>query len=169
MMLPKLAKQQGAMMLETAYVLPILVGVVLFIIETLSYAMNSILVNDVLTDLHLTIIDEVQAVSQLEEGQAVPANVLYAFCDNGTVRIPVGSNDSMLALVQSALEQKRVEMLQSDPGRVTVTAQTESNFDLYLVRFDGTANSLILPGFLNQLLPIQVDTVISIKASCQNN
>ncbi|MBO1923800.1 MULTISPECIES: hypothetical protein [Thiomicrorhabdus] len=165
-MLKRKESQKGAVMLETAYVLPVLLGVVLFIVETLSFALNSLLVNDVLTDIHLTIVDEVQEISSLESGESPSSSVLYAYCDGGSVRLPVGENESMTALAVSALEAKGVAMLDSNPAKVTVSMQTESGFDLYLIRFTGTADLLVLPNFLNELLPMDVDTVVSIKASC---
>ncbi|WP_208150290.1 hypothetical protein [Thiomicrorhabdus marina] len=155
-------------MLETAYVLPILVGVVLFIVETLSYAMNSLIVNDVLTDAHLAIVDEVQEISALDDASAY-SSVFGIYCDGGLVKLPLGSNDAIKTLVVNALTIKGVTLLESDPGTLNITSDTDSEygFDHYVIRFNGTANTLTLPVFLNELLPMSVDTVISIKASCQ--
>lgn len=155
-------------MLETAYVLPILLGVVLFIIETLSYAMNSLIVNDVLTDVHLAVVDEVQEISALDDASGY-SSVFGLFCDSGLVKLPVGQNETVNTLVLNALAAKGVTLLDSNPGSVTVTSDTDSEFgfDHYVIRFSGTANTLTLPTFLNELLPMSVDTFISIKASCQ--
>lgn len=165
-----LNRQKGAVMLEAAYVLPLLLGVVLFIIETLSYAMNSLTVNDVLTDAHLAIVDEVQQISALEDASDY-SSVFGLSCVDGSVKLPEGTNDTVNTLVLNALTSKGVSLLNSDPGLVTVTndADSEFGFDHYVIRFQGTADSLTLPTFLNELLPMSVDTVISIKASCQTS
>jgi hypothetical protein len=155
-------------MLETAYVLPILLGVILFIIETLSYAMNSLIVNDVLTDVHLAVVDEVQQISSLDDASTFSSD-FGVLCESGSVKIQEGANENITTLVLDALAVKNVVMLDSDPGTVTITNDTDSElgFDHYVVKFTGTANTLTLPTFLNEYLPMTVDTVISIKASCQ--
>lgn len=163
--------QQGAVMLETAYVLPLLVGVILFIVETLSFAMNSLLVNDVLTDVHLKIVDEVQEISALDNASGY-VGTFGLTCDGGKVTLPPGDNETMTTLALDGLNSRGVSMMSTHPGLVNVSIQQDSNnygFDLYVIRFSGTANALTLPDFLNELLPIDVDTVISIKASCKTD
>ncbi|BBP46654.1 hypothetical protein THMIRHAS_20270 [Thiosulfatimonas sediminis] len=157
-------------MLETAYVLPLLLGVVLFIIETLSYAMNSLIVNDVLTDVHLAIVDEVREISAMDNASGFVSD-FGVYCDAGSVKLNVGASEAVKALVLNSLEIKGVELLETDPGAVNITNETDSQFgfDHYVIKFNGTANTLTLPTFLNEYLPMNVDTVISIKASCQSS
>lgn len=159
-------KQKGAVLIEAAYVLPVIIGVLLFVVEAVAYAMNSFAANDVLTDVHSVMVDEAVQVSNLETGETIPASILYASCNAGKVALPTGSNTSINTLIKTTLATKSVTFEASDPGATNITKSTISGFDVYVITFTGTANSLVIPEFMSVLMPISVDTVISIKDNC---
>lgn len=164
--LSRLTKQKGAVMLETAYILPILLAVILFTVEVVGYALNSLAANDVLTDVHTRILTEVAKVSNLEPGEDLESSVTFASCSSGKVVIPTGNNSDINSIVTSALASKNISFIASDPAQTVINKSVVSGFDVYVINFTGTANSLVVPTILAELLPINVDTVISIKDSC---
>ncbi|MDX1353323.1 MAG: hypothetical protein R3254_09945 [Thiomicrorhabdus sp.] len=163
----RLHKQNGAVLLETAYFLPVMVSVILLSVEVVGYALNSFAANDVLTDVHTTMLSEVSEISNLEEGQTPSASIQYASCSGGTVVLPTGTNSAISSLIKTTLASKNITFLASDPGVTTITKSSVSGFDVYVVNFKGTANTLVIPNLLSELLPINVDTIISIKDSCE--
>lgn len=164
----RLRKQKGAVLLETAYFLPVMVSVILLSVEVVGYAMNSFAANDVLTDIHSTMLSEVSEISNLEAGEAPSASIQYASCSGGTVVLPTGTNSAINSVIKTTLATKNITFSDSDPGVTTITKSAVSGFDVYVVNFKGTANTLVIPNFLSELLPINVDTIISIKDSCED-
>ncbi|WP_321325643.1 hypothetical protein [Thiomicrorhabdus sp.] len=155
-------------MLETAYVLPVMVAVILLTVEVIGYAMNSFAVNDVLTDVHSTILSEVSTVSNLDAGKLLDPSIQYASCSSdGKVVLPTGINSSINTIVTTALASRHITFTASDPGVTKITKSVVSGFDVYVVNFSGTANTLVIPNMFSILLPISVDTVISVKDSCE--
>jgi hypothetical protein len=73
------AKQKGAVLLETAYVLPIMLTAILLTIEAVDYAVNSFSVNDVLYDTRLNLVNDVSVVSNGGGSSG------YASCPSGSV------------------------------------------------------------------------------------
>ncbi len=153
-------------MLETAYFLPIMIAVILFMVEVVSYAMNSFAANDVLTDIHSAMVAEGEQVAELEEDDTLPASIKYASCNAGKVALPTGSSSSITSIVKTTLASKNITFLGSDPGATHISKSSVSGFDVYVITFSGTANSLVIPNFMSELLPISVNTVISIKDNC---
>lgn len=160
-----LDKQRGAVMLEAAYVLPIMLGVLLFVVEVTGYALNSLAANDVLSDVHSTMLNEVAEVSALEAGDTAD-DVQFASCSSDRVVLPTGSNATIANIVTTALASRNITFDASDPGVANITSSTVDGFDVYVVNFSGTANTLVIPGFMSKLLPINVDTVLSIREDC---
>jgi len=128
--------------------------------------MNSFAANDVLTDVHTTMLGEVSEISNLEAGETPSASIKYASCNGGSVVLPIGANSSINNLIKTTLASKNITFSASDPGITTITKSVVSGFDVYVVNFKGTANTLVIPNFLSELLPINVDTIISIKDNC---
>ncbi|MBF6058660.1 MULTISPECIES: TadE/TadG family type IV pilus assembly protein [Thiomicrorhabdus] len=157
-------KQKGAVMIEAAYFLPLLIGVVLFIIEAVGYGLNSFVVNDTITDIHSTITNEIQEVAALEAGQT--ANTLYVSCNSGRVGLKADIESAINTKILADLSLIPVELTEDNPGRTTVTQTSDSGFDIYRINFKGEAVPIVLPNFLSGLLVINVDTLISIKDSC---
>ncbi|MDG6774897.1 hypothetical protein QCB45_11180 [Thiomicrorhabdus sp. ZW0627] len=153
-------------MLETAYVLPFVLAVILFVVEIVSYAMNSFAANDVLTDVHSSILSEVSDVSNLEPGQSLSYTPIYASCSSGKVVLPTGVNGTLTNHVKTALENKGVTFKAGEPISATISSSSVSGFDVYVIDFKATANSLILPAVFEVMFPMSVDTVISLKDSC---
>ncbi len=153
-------------MLETAYVLPLVLAVTLFIVEVVAFSMNSFAANDVLTDMHSVILSEVSDVSNLASGDTLTSAPLYASCSSDQVVLQTGSNALLTAHVKGALELKGISFDVSQPLSASFTSHVVSGFDVYVVNFTGVANSIVLPEFFNVFLPINVDTVISIKDTC---
>ncbi len=153
-------------MLETAYVLPVMVGVLLFVVEVVAFSMNSFAANDVLTDVHTAILTEVSAVSNFDSDTDAPISPVYAFCDGSNVKLNTGSNPSIANLVETTLATKGIAFLSGHPAIATITPSVVSGFDVYVINFSGVANSLVLPEMLEVFLPINVDTIVSIKDSC---
>lgn len=153
-------------MLETAYVLPIMLGVILFVVEIVAFAFNSFAANDVLTDVHSAILSEVSDVSNLASGASLSPSPVYASCSGGKVVLPTGASAVLKAHVQQALEEKGVTFNSEEPISATFTNSTISGFDVYVLNFTATANSLLLPEMFEVMLPMSVDTIISIKDNC---
>lgn len=151
-------------MLETAYVLPIVLGVILFVVETVAFAMNSFAANDVLTDVHTAIIADVQTVSNSADGAATG----YAICEAGKVKLDVSKQSQLTEHVKTALEATGVEFVAGQPAQASISLSSVAGFDVYVIGFTGTANSLVLPEMLVQFLPMNVDTIVSIKDSCNS-
>ena len=162
----KLKSQHGAVMLETAYVLPLVLGVMLFTVELIAFALNSFAANDVLTDMHTNILSEVSEVSGLDVGAVLGFTPLYASCVANEVVLPEGDNAAIAKVVKDSLATKNITFSSSHPATATVTKSVISGFNVYVVNFTGVANSLVLPEFFEVLLPINVNTIVSIKDSC---
>lgn len=160
-------KQRGAVMLETAYVLPLVLGVILLVAELVIYALNSFAVNDVLTDVHTEIIREVQEVGNLDPGAALGFTPVFASCsEDNKVVLAEDKGPEIANIITSSLSKKNVTFLSSRPATVTIEREEVSEFSVYVITFSGVANALVLPEFLNVLLPISVTTIVSIKSSC---
>jgi hypothetical protein len=157
--------QQGAVMLEAAYVLPLVLAASLLIIELISYSMNSFVANDVLTDVHTQIISDVADVSNSPDGTASG----YAVCTGNKVVLDTSKSAELTTHVKGALEAKGVTFVSGQPLAATITGSEISGFDVYVINFKGTANSLVLPTILEEYLPINVDTIVSIKDTCTSS
>ncbi len=153
-------------MLETAYVLPLVLGVMLFIVEVVAFAMNSFAANDVLTDVHSAILSEVSGVSNLAVNGVLDPPPLYASCDGKSVVLPVGENLLLTNHIKSALEVMGVSFNTDYAVTASITVAPVTGFNVYVINFNAVPNSLVLSGALGAFLPINVDTVISIKDSC---
>jgi len=154
-------------MVEAAYVLPLMVGVILFIVEAIAYAMNSIAVNDVLTDVHSRITTEVIERSSAETAaEASHLTLVNCVGSAGEGRVTLVSNTIITAVTNLADSyfEPRIE-LKDQVVTVSGPDQVEG-FDVYIVKYSATATPVILPEFLSGLLPINVNTVISVKDSC---
>lgn len=162
---PRKKKQQGAVMLETAYVLPIVLAAILFVVEVTSYALNSFAANDVLTDLHTAIISEVEAVSNKEAGQTLSPEPIYAFCDGSQVALRPDSATNLKAHIQAAMEAKGVT-IDGTSIAATISKNEVGGFDVYVINFKGTPATRIVPDMFGEMLKIDVDTIISLKDSC---
>jgi hypothetical protein len=158
-------REKGAVMLEAAYVLPLVVLAGLFLLETVSYSMNSFAANDVLTDVHSQIISDVADVSNSPDGTASG----YAVCTENRVVLDTSKSAELTAHVKEALEAKKVTFVSGQPLVASISARPISGFDVYVINFKGTANSLVLPDILEKFLPINVDTIVSIKDSCTSS
>lgn len=157
-------KQRGLVMFEFAYVLPIFLAVVLLLVASVDYALNSFAANDVLTDVHSQIISDVADVSNSADGAASG----YAICSSGKVALDTGKSGELTTHVKQALEQKGVTFVSGEPVAATMTSTPIAGFDVYVLNFTGTANSLVLPDMLEKFLPINVDTIVSLKDTCQS-
>ncbi|MEA3404843.1 MAG: hypothetical protein U9R28_03775 [Pseudomonadota bacterium] len=146
--------------------MPVMLAVILLTVEVVAYAMNSFAANDVLTDVHSAIIEEVELVSNLPSGGTLDPSVQYASCNAGSVVLPTGSNATITSIVTSTLAAKNINFSASDPANTNITMNQVSGFDVYVINFSGTANTLVIPTFLSELMPINVDTVVSIKDAC---
>jgi len=153
-------------MLETAYVLPVMLAVILFVVEVVAFALNSFAANDVLTDVHSAILSEVSDVSNLASGASLSPAPVYASCSGGKVVLPTGANAILKTHVQQALEEKGVVLNSEEPITASFSSSTISGFDVYVINFTATANSLLLPEMFEVMLPMSVDTIISIKDNC---
>lgn len=158
-------RQRGLVMFEFAYVLPFFLAVVLFLIASVDYAMNSFAANDVLTDVHSQIISDVADVSNSPDGTASG----YAVCTGNKVVLDTSKSAELTTHVKGALEAKGVTFISGQPLAATITGSEISGFDVYVINFKGTANSLVLPTILEDYLPINVDTIVSIKDSCTSS
>lgn len=157
--------QHGAVMIEMAYVLPLVLGVTLFTGELISYALNSFVVNDVVTSMHTSILSDVSDVSNWSGGGVL--DTTFAECSGSNkVVLKANANTTISNLVTSALATKNITFLSSSPATIVVTKSVISGFDVYVINFTGATNSLILPEYLEVLLPIRVNTIVSIKESC---
>ncbi|MDG6779048.1 hypothetical protein QCB44_10060 [Thiomicrorhabdus sp. zzn3] len=157
-------REKGAVLLETAYVLPVMIGVILFLIEATSYALNSFAANDVLTDVHAAIVSEVEAVSNKEPGQTVSPTPVYVFCDTDKVVMLPDSDAILQAHAKEAMEAKGITFVGQPTA--TISSNIVGGFDVYVINFTGTATPLVLPDMFEQGLPMDVDTIVSIKDSC---
>jgi len=156
-----LKKQKGAVMLEAAYVLPVILGVLLFVVEATAYSMNSFAANDILTETYSQVLDDVSAVSNAENAIVTT----FAGCTSNKVVLN-NSEIKRYAEDKALISFTKMGVNFTSPYSVDVKTSSINGFDVYVINFSGTANSLVIPGFLSQLLPISVDTVISIKDSC---
>ncbi|WP_127471208.1 hypothetical protein [Thiomicrorhabdus aquaedulcis] len=153
----KLHYQRGAVMLEAAYVLPLIILVILFMVETLNYALNSFAVSDVLTAAHSEIISEVSDVA------ALGTTLRYVTCASGKVAL----KGDAAATLKSDVEAKLKDVMKfATPVTAKFTESAVGGFDVYVVNVKGVANTLIVPNSLGVPLPISVDTIISVKDTC---
>ncbi|WP_178863531.1 hypothetical protein [Thiomicrorhabdus cannonii] len=157
--------QKGLVLLETAYVLPLVVLAGLFVLEVVSYSLNSLAANDVLTDVHTQIIADVADVSSSPDGIASG----YAVCTGNKVVLDTSKSGELTTHVKGALEAKGVTFVSGQPLVASISARPISGFDVYVINFKGTANSLVLPDMLEKFLPINVDTIVSIKDTCTSS
>jgi hypothetical protein len=159
-------------MLEVAYVLPIVVFAILLIVEAVAFAMNSFAAYDVLTDVHTAISSEVSDVANFTPtagASGLSPTPLYAICDDGQVKLPVGDNTALTAHVKGALKAKGVVFVTSKPSlppSANITVTDLSGFHVYVIKFQAVANSVVMPNFLSVLLPMEVNTIISLKDTC---
>lgn len=157
-------------MVEAAYVLPLVVGVILFIVEAVAYAMSSIAVNDVLTDVHSRITTEVFEASRADSFAEVSALYPLVSCTGGGSAGKVTLNSGQVisqskGLLNSYFEQKSIAL--SKKPEVTVDGPTTvEGFDVYIIKYTATAAPIVFPEFLSGLLPMSVNTVISVKDRC---
>ena len=147
-------KQEGAVLFETAYLLPILLVVMLLIVEVVNYATTSFAVNDVLSDVHTRISTEVLEVSNNSN------NTVLVECANDKVALKGSVQTTVTSLVVGGLN------IDGLSGTTTMPKTVVSGFDVYVIEFNGAMPSLVIPDFLSSSLPIKVNTIISIRDTC---
>lgn len=149
-------------MLEAAYVLPLMVVMIILVVEALSFALTSFAVSDVLTDTHTTIIGEVSEVANADSYAGLTVKPKYANC-NADGRVDVTDSNSVINdLINSYLPEGMVD------GSATITKKPDiSGFYVYVIEYKAVRESMIvLPDPVANYLPISVDTIITIKDSC---
>jgi hypothetical protein len=157
----KLKKQQGAVMLETAYVLPLVLTAVLLIVEIIVLALNTFAASDVLYELHSDLVNDVSSVS--ENGTAAG----YASCSGGSVVLNKGLIEN--GVTNDVIARFKLLSSKSESnvtGSTSVKLTKDSTLDFYVITFTGTAPAVVLPGFFSELLPIKVNAIISVNESC---
>lgn len=141
-------------MVEAAYILPLIILVIMFMVETLNYSLNTFAVSDVVYDLHSRAISEVAEVAS--SGQSSSG---IAKCNNSKVELD--------RTIMASIAKEDLLLKGSDFKNTTVdmTSSVVSGFDVYVVTVKTTAKTVLVPELMADL-PISVDTIISVKESC---
>lgn len=164
-MLSSTDKQKGAVMIEAAYVLPLMVGVTLFIVEAVVFAMNSLGINDVLTDVHTSIISEVSEVANADSYASLKQQPTFVKCEGGKVTLNTDPSP-INGLVNEYLLKRKISV-KSGSGATVAGPTVISGFDAYVISYKAIlSDTVILPEWASGLLPVNVDTIVSIKDSC---
>lgn len=119
-----LKHQKGAVMLEAAYVLPLVIMAMLAIVDAVNYAMDAIETTNVVQTAYDAVMEEAGS-------QANQPTVTFAFvsCQNGKVDLKASAVQSYLANAVSTLLGKTL----APTDKVTVTKWTASPVNSYLI------------------------------------
>jgi len=144
-------------MIEAAYVLPLFVLVLLFVLEAYVYALNGMVISDVVTDMHHVLIEEASLLAVDSSAGAV-----YTTCSANVLSFNTG--DVSTALVNQI---NNVIDFQISDLAATMPAATSSNgFAYYTITVTGSMDPVVIPSDIGIDFSFNVKTSIAIKAAC---
>jgi len=157
---PKLEKQKGAVMLEAAYVLPLVLIVALLSVEAVNYASDRYSANNVLANVNEAILLEAGAVSS-----GVTDESPLVTCQGHQV---VPNQTAIQTLLNTSIKKSQVggADLMPDGFDLKWTEQTVSGLLVYVVNISFPSKTLILPEAMAQSFPVKSNTIVTLGFSC---
>lgn len=152
----KLIKEQsGAVLIEAAYVLPLMMVVALLIIDTVVYATDRLAANNAVNDIYQMVVSQAQRVA------LVPgATSNFVQCTNHQV---VPQAQALQTLMQNTV----AAVANRQPNEITVNVtQPPSQILDYIVDVQFTAQTLFLPQDWAQVFPVRNRMYISFDYTC---
>uniref|UniRef100_Q31EV2 Pilus assembly protein n=1 Tax=Hydrogenovibrio crunogenus (strain DSM 25203 / XCL-2) TaxID=317025 RepID=Q31EV2_HYDCU len=155
-----LGKQKGAVMLEAAYVLPVVLIVALLSVEAVNYASDRYSANNVLASLNESILLEASAVSS-----GMTASSPLVTCQNSQV---VPNESAVQTLLNTNIANSQVGGAGNMPDgfQLNWTQQTVSGLLVYVVNISFPSKTLVLPESMAQSFPVKSNTIVTLGFSC---
>lgn len=150
-------KQKGALVIEAAYVLPLIMAAALLLVDTAIYATDRLSTNNAVNDVYQLVVSQSQFLS-LNPGKG--SSTQYVTCQNNKVEPEKGK---LTSLVKDAVAS--VVTRQPDDIRVQVTEPATDITD-YIVEIEFDSHTLFLPDSLAQTFPVRSRMYISFDYSC---
>lgn len=155
-----LEKQKGAVMLEAAYVLPLVLIVALLSVEAVNYASDCYSANDVLANVNEAVLLEASAVSS-----GVTNNSPLVNCQDHKV---VPNQAAIQTLLNTNIQNSQVGGAGNIPDGFDLnwTEQTVSGLLVYVVNISFPSKTLVLPEAMAQSFPVKSNTIVTLGFSC---
>lgn len=152
-------KQDGAIMMEAAYVLPIMLLMILLVVETVNYASDRLYANNIMTDMTRLITD------QANDEAMRPGNQSHRFVSCSSESVVVNESEAATGLQ---------ELFAISIGNGTVPEGLEMTYEAkqtqgvttYVVKVSIPSQTLFLPSYIAQSFPIKTNMLVSIDLSC---
>ncbi|MBD3822567.1 MAG: hypothetical protein IE914_09970 [Thiotrichales bacterium] len=169
----RLAKQRGAVMLETVYVLPMMILAILLILETINFASDSLVWNENMNNLYHKIMADANQGTQ----SVFASSTGMLVCTNGKVQ-PSGSATSIMKQqlydwlkAKYALVGSTIPIGVSDitVNSTEVTSQTGESF--YVVEAGYPLQTLVLPELKDYFKNLSVSgtSIYEINFNCRTH
>lgn len=156
----KLKHQRGAVMLEAAYVLPLVLLVVLLMIESVSYALTTYVVSDQVYKLHSQIMAQ---VGEVAGSGTTTSSTPVAVCVSHKVELQNAAN--MASLVKTGVPTAYQAKFTTPLSATFSMEVVNDDLDVYVIAVKAAVTPNVLSGF-GISLPININTLVSINESC---
>lgn len=156
-------KQKGAVMIEAAYVLPLILITILLIFDAVRYTTATFSANSVLWDLHKQI--ESDKISRSKSSTFISS---YVSCVSGKVVMNSGENLAIKSMLVNGMgvEGYTINSPVAKVAEITNLSDEVGALKLYSVEFTGVLNSIIVPDAFMQKFPFKIYDLISMNQDC---
>jgi len=148
-------RQQGAVMIEAAYVLPIVMVMIMMVIDVIVYSVDRLYANDVMADTYHLVMGEASVVSADNPKQNV-------VCTAGRVELNVAQVETTIT---NAFESIFDGLLAS-----SVAIHTESTDgavpEVHVITASFASQSIFLPDSFAQVFPVKAKLILSFDLGC---
>ncbi len=155
-------KQSGAIMLEAAYVLPLVILVVLMIVESVNYSLDSLKLNNVMDNGYQVVMIQAQQLN------SDPTKTL------STVKCSGGSG-SLIGMDESGFKTWLTNAVAMSVGKngvapsgltISIVLQTVGGILTYVVKMSYPSQTIFLPTAMMQHFPVKTQGLFSFNLTC---
>lgn len=148
-------KQNGAVLLEAAYILPLMLAMALFILDVVVYSSDRLSANNVMADTYRLVMGQANSIAPGDNGKNVTCTANLVQLNTSEVEKTIRNNMASLFADLSS-------------GDVTVSTSTEAGVtpQVYIVNASFPSQTIFLPDTLAQSFPVKSQLILSFDLGC---
>ncbi|MDR9497573.1 MAG: TadE/TadG family type IV pilus assembly protein [Hydrogenovibrio sp.] len=154
-------KQTGSIMIEAAYILPILMLVVFLVFEILNYSIDRLLLNNILSDINKTVLIETSALVAGED----PSNLQLVACTADKVTHDVAA---ITDLIETNVKNSSILSGVALPDGFNVQSSTSdvANLETLVIKASYPIQTQFVPENLTQALAVHSTMITTSGFPC---
>ena len=148
-------KQRGAVLLEAAYILPLMLAMALFILDVVVYSADRLSANNVMADTYRLVMGQANSIVPGESGKNV--NCVANLVQLNTSEVEKTIRGNMASLFKD---------LSSSDVTIKTTTQSGVTPQVYIVNASFPSQTIFLPDTLAQTFPVKSQLILSFDLGC---